>query len=435
MRIVVIGGGLAGSEAAWQIARRGGEVVLYEMRPERSTPAHKTPYLAELVCSNSFKSADPSTASGLLKEEMRRLGSLIMEVAEEVKVPAGTALAVNRVEFAKRITERIEKDPRIELIREEVREIPKEGIVLIATGPLTSDALTSELIKLTGEENLYFYDAISPIVDGGSIDRSIVFPASRYGKGKGDYLNCPFTKEEYLRFYKELINAELVPLRPFEEERFFEGCLPIEVLAKRGEDALRFGPLKPVGLIDPRTGKMPYAVAQLRAEDREGRMYSLVGFQTRLKFPEQKRVFRLIPGLSQAEFVRLGMVHRNSYINAPKLLSPTFQLKKEPRIFIIGQLCGVEGYLESGASGLIGGINALRKAMGKEPIAPPKTTAIGALSHYIVEADPANYQPMNIVFGIFPPLAKHYRNKRARVEAYRLRALEDLTLWMKENGL
>ena len=336
MRIVVIGGGLAGSEAAWQIARRGGEVVLYEMRPERSTPAHKTPYLAELVCSNSFKSADPSTASGLLKEEMRRLGSLIMEVAEEVKVPAGTALAVNRTEFAKRITERIEKDPRIELIREEVREIPKEGIVLIATGPLTSDALTSELIKLTGEENLYFYDAISPIVDGGSIDRSIVFPASRYGKGKGDYLNCPFTKEEYLRFYKELINAELVPLRPFEEERFFEGCLPIEVLAKRGEDALRFGPLKPVGLIDPRTGKMPYAVAQLRAEDREGRMYSLVGFQTRLKFPEQKRVFRLIPGLSRAEFVRLGMVHRNSYINAPKLLSPTFQLKKEPRIFIIG---------------------------------------------------------------------------------------------------
>jgi methylenetetrahydrofolate--tRNA-(uracil-5-)-methyltransferase len=435
LRIAVIGGGLAGVEAGWQIARRGFPVTLYEMRPEVNTPAHKTPWLAELVCSNSLKSADPGTASALLKEEMSRLGSLIMDVAEKTRVPAGTALAVERTEFARKVTERIGGDPEISLVRKEIKSIPTEGITLIATGPLTSDALAGDIAGTCGEENLYFYDAISPIISGDSIDEEIVFSASRYGKGEGDYLNCPFTSEEYLTFYDELINAELVPLRSFEEERFFEGCLPIEVLAKRGKDALRFGPLKPVGLVDPRTGKRPYAVTQLRAEDREGMMYSLVGFQTRLKFPEQKRVFSLIPGLSRADFVRLGMVHRNSYINAPKLLLPTFQLKKEPRLFVIGQLSGVEGYLESAASGLIGGINAARLAAGKEPVIPPETTAIGALTHYIATANPANYQPMNIVFGILPPLPGRYRSKSERAQAYRQRAIYDLTLWIKEKGI
>ncbi len=396
----IIGGGLSGSEAAWQAARRGVRVVLYEMRPKKSTPAHKTDYLSELVCSNSLRASDKYTAAGLLKEEMRLAGSLIMEAADKYSLPAGGALAVDRELFARYITEKLTEHPLVEIKRQEVTELP-EGICIVATGPLTSEALAEDLQGLLGKEYLYFYDAIAPIVDADSIDYSRVFRASRYGKGGDDYINCPMTKEEYERFYNALIEADRVRAREFEDERVFEGCMPIEVMARRGKDTLRFGPMKPVGLIDPRTGKQPYAVVQLRVEDIGGTAYNIVGFQTRLKWPEQKRVFRLIPGLEHAEFLRYGSIHRNTFINGPMFLNKDLTLKKRKTLYIAGQLTGVEGYIESTAMGLIAGINAARRILGKEFVEVPPESAHGALIRYITESNPRGFQPSNINFGLF----------------------------------
>ena len=420
-RITVIGGGLAGAEAAWQAARRGIAVTLYEMRPQVPTPAHKTDRLAELVCSNSLKSNRENSAPWLLKEEMRRTGSLLLRIASECAVPAGQALAVDRARFAEAVTAAIETEPRIEVRREELREIPGAGIVIIATGPLTSDALAESIQRLTGSGRLFFYDAISPIVDASTVDRSKVFAASRYGKSlplavtqddegratvpDGDYLNCPMDEAEYQRFYDALIAAESVALHEFEDSKYFEGCLPIEELARRGRDTLRFGPMKPVGLRDPRTGRMPYAAVQLRQENLRADSYNLVGFQNHLKFGVQKRILRLIPGLEQAEFLRFGQIHRNTYINAPALLLPTLQLRSQPRIFFAGQICGVEGYVESIATGMMAGIHAARLVLtGGEPVAPPRASALGSLCHYITHADSRNYQPANIAFDLLPPL-------------------------------
>jgi len=402
--ITIIGAGLAGSEAAWQAARRGVKVKLYEMRPEHSTPAHHTGFFAELVCSNSLRAAGLENAVGLLKEEMRLLDSVIMRCADRHRVPAGGALAVDRHRFARAVTEEVSNHPNITVIREEVSAIPDEGIVAIASGPLTSGALAADISRLTGEEYLYFYDAAAPIVTHDSLDHSRVFPASRYDKGEEDYLNCPMTEEEYYVFYNELIKAETTPLKTFEKEVFFEGCMPVEVMASRGPRTLVFGPLKPVGLIDPRTGKRPYAVVQLRRENVEGTLYNLVGFQTHLKWPEQKRVFRLIPGLEKAEFVRYGVMHRNTFINSPRLLRPTLELNKREGLFFAGQMTGVEGYLESAAGGLVAGINAASLALGRETMVFPKETAIGGLCHYITTAEAKHFQPMNINFGLLPPL-------------------------------
>ena len=439
-QVTVIGGGLAGSEACWQLVKRGLSVRLFEMRPKKLTPAHKTDKLGELVCSNSLRSKEITSAVGLLKEEMRRLRSLIMEAALRSEVPAGKALAVDRERFAAYITERLLAHPRVEIIREEVREIPKEGIVIVATGPLTSEALAEDLKRYTGEEYFHFYDAIAPIVYADSIDWEKVFVADRYQEGEGAYVNCPLTKEEYERFVEELLAAEKVPFKEFERPKYFEGCLPIEVMAERGRDTLRYGPMKPVGLIDPRTGQEPYAVVQLRPENREKTLYNLVGFQTKLTYPEQKRVFRLIPGLEKAEFARLGSVHRNSFVCAPKVLQKTLQLKREPRIFLAGQISGVEGYVESTAMGLLAGLNAGRLARQRELLVPPRTTAHGALVHYLTEADPRNFQPMNINWGLFPPLdLPRGRKKRLpKRERYRLlaeRALRDLEAWIKEKDV
>ncbi len=439
-QVTVIGGGLAGSEACWQLVKRGLSVRLFEMRPKKLTPAHKTDKLGELVCSNSLRSKEITSAVGLLKEEMRRLRSLIMEAALRSEVPAGKALAVDRERFAAYITERLLAHPRVEIIREEVREIPKEGIVIVATGPLTSEALAEDLKRYTGEEYFHFYDAIAPIVYADSIDWEKVFVADRYQEGEGAYVNCPLTKEEYERFVEELLAAEKVPFKEFERPKYFEGCLPIEVMAERGKDTLRYGPMKPVGLIDPRTGQEPYAVVQLRPENREKTLYNLVGFQTKLTYPEQKRVFRLIPGLEKAEFARLGSVHRNSFVCAPKVLQKTLQLKREPRIFLAGQISGVEGYVESTAMGLLAGLNAGRLARQRELLVPPRTTAHGALVHYLTEADPRNFQPMNINWGLFPPLdLPRGRKKRLpKRERYRLlaeRALRDLEAWIKEKDV
>ena len=407
--ITIIGGGLAGAEAAYQATRFGAKVRLFEMRPKNLTPAHKTQNLGELVCSNSLKSDSLDNASGILKEEMRRLGSIVIEAADGTRVPAGKALAVDREEFSLYLTKKIEENPLIEIIREEVKEIPKDlnDPVIIATGPLTSESLSEEIRRTTGASRLYFYDAISPIMDAESIDYSKIFRASRYGKGdsdEGDYINCPLSEDKYYGFIDALLNAEKVEAEEFEKALYFESCLPIEVMAERGKDTLRFGPMKPVGLTDLRTGKTPFAVVQLRMENKDGTMYNAVGFQTKLKYPEQKRVFRMIPGLENAEFMRYGSIHRNTYINSPKLLNPTLQLKKNELIFFAGQIVGVEGYVESAAMGIIAGINAARILNEASPIVPSPETAIGALIRYITDQSIKDFQPMNINFGLFPPL-------------------------------
>jgi len=426
-RVTIIGGGLAGSEAAWQAARLGLRVDLYEMRPVRETPVHRTDRLAELVCSNSLKSNLLDTASGLLKEEMRRCDSLIVRVADAVKVPAGGALAVDRDRFAQEVTGAIAALPNVRVIREEVLAIPDHGPCILATGPLASDAIAASIAAFTGREYLYFFDAISPIIEADTIDRDRVFPASRYGKGGDDYLNCPMTEAEYDRFYRALIGAAEAPSHPFEKNvPYFEGCLPIEEMARRGRETLLFGPMKPVGLVDPRTGRQPFGVVQLRQDTLAADFYSMVGFQNHLKFDEQKRIFRMIPGLEQAEFPRLGQVHRNSYINAPAILLPTFQARRRPDLLFAGQISGVEGYLESAASGLIAGMNAARLAEGQPPLIFPATTALGALSHYVSSAESANYQPTNIAFGLLPPLEEAIRDKRQKKAALVQRALDDL---------
>jgi methylenetetrahydrofolate--tRNA-(uracil-5-)-methyltransferase len=466
----IIGGGLAGCEAAWQCASRGVPVTLHEMRPVRPTAVHKTDRLAELVCSNSFRGDKLDNAVGLLKEEMRRLGSLIMRAAEATRVPAGAALAVDRERFAETVTRAMTDHPLVTIVREEVTAIPPSSArdpVIVCTGPLTSDALSADIAALVGGEHLYFYDAISPIVLAESIDRSKVFRASRWDRslrsdatdrvrlkpdatgldatgpatpacgvddGQGDYLNCPLTRLEYDRFYDALVTAESATVHDFDNERFFEGCLPIEVMAHRGRDTLRFGPMKPVGLVDPKTGREPYGVVQLRQDNLAGDHFSLVGFQTQIKWGDQARVLRLIPGLEGAEFVRFGMVHRNTYVNGPTVLDDTWQVRRRPTMFLAGQMSGVEGYVESAASGLIAGLNAASLARGEALWTPPRTTAIGALAYYVSHADPAHYEPSNITFGIMQPLdtmAGAPRGKAARKQALSARALRALDDWQR----
>src|SRR5262245_20410602 len=422
--ITVIGGGLAGSEAAYQIARHGERVRLYEMRPTRQTPAHRTDRLAEIVCSNSLKSDQPYNASWLLKEELRRLGSILIQIADSVRIPAGTALAVDRERFAARVTETISNEPGVELIREEVREIPSEGVVVIASGPLTSASLSESIRDFCGSEHLYFYDAISPIVNAETIDYSLAYRASRYGKASDDYVNCPMNRDQYDAFYEALASAESVAIHEFEEARYFESCLPIEELARRGRDTLRFGPMRPVGLTDPATGRTPYAVVQLRQEDLMQSSYNIVGFQNHLKFSEQKRIFRMIPGLESAEFLRLGQIHRNTYINAPQSMLSSMAARRDPLVFFAGQLAGTEGYIENVASGLVAGVNAVRALHGLEPIVFPAETAIGALCRY-VSTPQKHFAPMNINFGLLPPIETPRRT--AKIEKQRLlceRALE-----------
>jgi methylenetetrahydrofolate--tRNA-(uracil-5-)-methyltransferase len=415
--ITVIGGGLAGCEAAWQIARHGERVRLYEMRPVRQTPAHRTDRLAEIVCSNSLKSDQPYNASWLLKEELRRLGSILMRIADSVRVPAGTALAVDRERFAAAVTETISTEPYIELVREEIPAIPREGIVVVASGPLTSASLSASIREFCGSDHLYFYDAISPIVDADTIDQTKIYRASRYGKAAGDYLNCPMDHDQYLTFYEALRSAESVAIHDFEEAHYFESCLPIEELARRGRDTLRFGPMRPVGLDDPATGRTPYAVVQLRQEDLMQSSYNIVGFQNHLKFGEQKRIFRMIPGLENAEFLRLGQIHRNTYINAPATLLPTMAARHDPRVFFAGQLAGTEGYIENVASGLVAGSNAVRALKGGEPAIFPAETAIGAICRY-VSTPQKHFAPMNINFGLLPSIAVPRRT--AKTEKQRL---------------
>lgn len=424
--VTVIGAGLAGSEAAWQLAKRGVRVRLYEMRPEKSTPAHKTGGFAELVCSNSLRAAAIENAVGLLKEEMRCLDSLIMACADRCRVPAGGALAVDRDLFSAAVTEALEDNPLVEVVREEVEAIPGQGVVVVATGPLTSGAMSRSIRELTGEDYLYFYDAVAPIVTLESIDMNKAFFSSRYGKGEASYINCPMDREQYVRFREALAGAARAPMKEFEKEINFEGCMPIEVLAARGEDTMRYGPMKPVGLIDPATGRRPYAVVQLRQDNVAGTLYNMVGFQTHLRWGEQQRVFRLIPGLEDAEFVRFGVMHRNTYVNSPRLLEPTYQCKIRPGLFFAGQITGVEGYVESAASGLVAGINAALLAGGRDPVVFPPETAHGALARYITEADPDNFQPMNVTFGLFPPLDGHIRDRKLRNTAYAERALNCL---------
>jgi methylenetetrahydrofolate--tRNA-(uracil-5-)-methyltransferase len=455
--VVIAGGGLAGSEAAWQVAERGIAVTLYEMRPAHATPAHKTDRLAELVCSNSLKSNSPGAASWLLKEELRRAGSLLLRIAGECAVPGGSALAVDRERFAEDVTAAVSAHPLITLRREELQEIPTDSLALIATGPLTSDALAARLKALTGSENLAFYDAISPVVDAETLNMERIFPASRYGKGGGeDYLNCPFTEDEYRIFYKALESAETVQAHEFENVKFFEACLPIEELGRRGYDTLRFGPMKPVGLIDPRTGRQPFAVVQLRAENLRFSSYNLVGFQNHLKFPEQKRIMRLIPGLENAEFLRLGQIHRNTFINAPRLLNPDLSFRAAPEVFVAGQLSGVEGYVECIATGLLAGRALATRAQsgagatalvgisdtGPGPNAvqpyepPPRTSALGSLVHYITHAASGNYQPANISFDLLPPIEglprAIARDRRARRAKQCERALAEFEGWLSE---
>jgi methylenetetrahydrofolate--tRNA-(uracil-5-)-methyltransferase len=435
--IVVIGGGLAGSEAAWQASRRGLAVRLYEMRPAVNTDAHQTAELAELVCSNSLKSDQEATAPHLLKQELRLLDSLLIRIADEVRVPAGHALAVDRTEFSRRVTASLEGDPRIEVVREEVGKLPEEGVHIVASGPLTSRRLSEAIIRFTGAQHLYFYDAISPIVDATTIDLNRVFPASRYGKGGDDYLNAPLDEEEYRRFYEALVSAESVPLHSFEKAMYFEGCLPLEELARRGVDTLRFGPMKPVGLTDPRTGRRPYAAVQLRLENRMADSYNLVGFQNHLRFPEQKRVFRLIPGLERAEFLRFGQIHRNTFIQSPRLLLPTLQSKTVPSRLFAGQICGVEGYVESIATGLLAGMQASRFVRGEPLSVPPRTTACGSLLHYITNAEPEQFQPANISFGLLPEAPPEMKRRiRDRKERHRLlvgQALNEMAAWASDN--
>jgi len=432
--LVIVGGGLAGSEAAWQVAERSLRVTLYEMRPARATPAHKTNRLAELVCSNSLKSNTRGAASWLLKEELRRTGSLLLRLADAHAVPGGSALAVDRERFSQAVTDAIESHPLIQLRREEIAELPRGGCTLIATGPLTSDKLAANLQSLTGSQNLAFYDSISPIVDAETLNMERIFRASRYGKGGEDYLNCPMNEEEYRAFYEALRAAETVETHSFEDIRYFEACLPVEELARRGYDTLRFGPMKPVGLIDPRTGKRPFAVAQLRAENLRFSSYNLVGFQNHLKFGEQKRILRMIPGLEQAEFLRFGQIHRNTYLNAPRLLSENLSLRMRPEVFIAGQLSGVEGYAECIATGFLAGVGMARQAIGSGWESPPRATALGSLVHFITHADPENYQPTNISFDLLPPLENAPRNilrdRRARRELQCERALDQINAWI-----
>ncbi|HDR7734378.1 TPA: FADH(2)-oxidizing methylenetetrahydrofolate--tRNA-(uracil(54)-C(5))-methyltransferase TrmFO [Bacillus thuringiensis] len=419
----VIGAGLAGSEAAYQIAKRGVQVRLYEMRPVRQTPAHHTDKFAELVCSNSLRANTLTNAVGVIKEEMRLMDSVIIRAADECSVPAGGALAVDRHEFAAKVTEYVKNHPNVTVVNEELTEIP-EGPTIIATGPLTSPDLAAQLKELTGEDYFYFYDAAAPIVEKDSIDMNKVYLKSRYDKGEAAYLNCPMTEEEFDRFYEALIAAETVPLKEFEKEIFFEGCMPVEVMASRGRQTLVFGPMKPVGLEDPKTGKTPYAVVQLRQDDAAGTLYNIVGFQTHLKWGPQKEVLQLIPGLENAEIVRYGVMHRNTFINSPNLLRPTYQYKQRDDLFFAGQMTGVEGYVESAASGLLAGINAARLVQGEEPVVLPSVTAMGSMANYITATNAKNFQPMNANFGLFAPLEKKIKKKAERNEAYATRALE-----------
>jgi len=427
-KITVIGAGLAGSEAAWQIARRGVPVRLYEMKPKKKTPAHKSDLFGELVCSNSLRNASIASGAGLLKEELRRIGSLMMEAADATAVKAGGALAVDRTLFAGYITEKLRSSPLIEIVEEEVTEIPEDGITVIATGPLTSDALAEKIVQLTGQTGLSFYDAAAPIVDFSSVDMSRAFFASRYGKGDADYINCPMHEEEYKAFYDALIHAEEAQLHDFEVGQpltVFEGCMPVEVMAKRGPDTLRYGPLKPVGIHHPETGERYYAVVQLRREDEAGTMFNLVGFQTHLTFPEQKRVFSMIPGLENAVFLRYGVMHRNTFLRSPELLSADYSLRSRPNLFFAGQMTGVEGYIESAASGYVAGFSAVQRVLGREvPLFPPETM-IGAMAQYVSHGGIGDFQPMNANFGIIPPLETRLRGgRRVRYEAYAARALE-----------
>jgi methylenetetrahydrofolate--tRNA-(uracil-5-)-methyltransferase len=445
-RIKIIGAGLAGSEAAWQCARRGLDVELFEMRPVRSTPAHQTADFAELVCSNSLKSDSENTAPWLLKEEMRRAGSLLLEIARECAVPAGHALAVDRVVFAAKVTEAISREPRIAVRREEVTSIEEAGdlITIVASGPLTSDALAAEIARLSfapatqdqgaPTPHLFFYDSISPIVEADSIDMSRVYLAARYDKGSADYINCPMTREDYGQFYDALVAAQSVEQRDWEKLNYFESCLPIEEIARRGRDTLRFGPMKPVGLKDPRTGRMPYAVVQLRQENLRADSYNLVGFQNHLKFGEQARVLRLIPGLENGRFLRYGQIHRNTYINGPRLLRETLQMKAHPRIFFAGQICGVEGYVESIATGLLAGMHASALAHGDEPLAAPRASAFGSLTHYVTHADAKNFQPANITFDLLPALEKRIRDRKERHRLQCELALREFDSWMERAG-
>src|SRR6204780_4349935 len=441
MRVRIIGAGLAGAEAAWQCARRGVAVELFEMRPGRSTPAHQTDAFAELVCSNSLKSESENTAPWFLKEEMRRAGSLLLEIARETAVPAGHALAVDRDEFSRKVTDAISRERLITIRREEVRTVEDGQFTIIATGPLTSDALSREIVRLSADpsrtgaqNNLYFYDSISPIVEADSIDMSKVYLAARYDKGSADYINCPMTKEEYDRFYDALLAAQSVEQKDWENLNYFESCLPIEEIARRGRDTLRFGPMKPVGLKDPRTGRIPYAAVQLRQENLRADSYNLVGFQNHLKFGEQARVLSLIPGLESARFLRYGQIHRNTYINSPALLNSTLRMQAHPNLLFAGQICGVEGYVESIAAGLMVGLHAAALALGSEPVPPPRASAFGSLTHYVTHADAKNFQPANITFDRVPALDKKIRDRKERHRVQCFLALKHFDKWLEQDG-
>lgn len=427
-KVIIVGAGMAGSEAAWQVAQRGIKVDLYEMRPEKSTPAHKTEKFAELVCSNSLRGAGLENAVGLLKEEMRQLNSIIMESADINRVPAGGALAVDREGFSQYITDKVKNHPNVTVINKEIETIPQEddAITIIASGPLTSEVLAKSIGELTGQDYFYFYDAAAPLISKESIDMSKAYRASRYGKGTADYINCPMDKEEYEKFWEELTTAELAPIKEFEKAKFFEGCMPVEEMARRGIDTLLYGPLKPVGLEDPKTGKRPYAVVQLRQDNAADSLYNIVGFQTHLKWPEQKRVFGLIPGLENAEFVRYGVMHRNTFINSPELLRPTLQYKDRDDLLFAGQMTGVEGYIESAASGLVAGVNAAYLAKGENPVIFPEQTAHGSMCKYITSAVAKHFQPMNANFGLMPPLEERIRDKKLKKQKIAERALEFL---------
>lgn len=432
-KIIIIGAGLAGSEAAWQLAERGIKVDLYEMRPKKMTPAHKTKNFAELVCSNSLRANSITNGVGLLKEEMRKLNSLVISCADETQIPAGGALAVDRDKFSELVTKKIKTHKNINIIEKELLEIPKVNIpVIVATGPLTSDSLAEDIKKYTNQEGLYFYDAAAPIIEKDSLNMDKIYLKSRYDKGEAAYLNCPMTKEEFENFYSELVDAEVVPLKDFEKEIYFEGCMPFEEMAKRGEKTLLFGPMKPVGLENPKTGKRPYAVVQLRQDNSEGTLYNIVGFQTHLKWGEQKRIINLIPGLENANIVRYGVMHRNTYLNSPILLKRTYQLKNNPNIYFAGQMTGVEGYVESAASGIVAGLNALNNEDGKEVIFPIETM-IGAMANYIVDNTSKNFQPINANFGIIKPLDEIIKDKKEKYKKYAERALKVLDEFLENN--
>ena len=441
-KVIIIGAGLAGSEAAWQAAELGAEVTLYEMRPEKSTPAHKTAGFAELVCSNSLRGAGLENAVGVLKEEMRRLGSVIMEAADATKVPAGGALAVDRHGFSDYVTKKITEHPRIAVVHKELEAIPlaEDAITITASGPLTAGRLAEDIAARTGNDSLYFYDAAAPIVSADSIDMSRAYRASRYGKGEAAYINCPMTKEEYEAFWTELVHAEKAPTKNFEKEKFFEGCMPVEVMASRGQDTLLFGPLKPVGLEHPETGARPYAVVQLRQDNASATLYNIVGFQTHLKWPEQRRVFGMIPGLEQAEFLRYGVMHRNTFLNSPQHMRPTLQLRGEDSLLFAGQMTGVEGYIESASSGLVAGVNAARLAMGKEPLIFPKESCHGALCHYITASEAKHFQPMNVNFGILPEInmrdenGRYIKDKKLKKQRLADRALQAIEAFKEKIG-